>query len=211
MPWYYAGPEAKPVGPVTLEELQALRARGVLAPETYVIEQTGQPVEAISWKRYQDIFSASAVLPNLPPLPPAPPITPPAPPVQPHPLFPSAATVTAPRSVFPPDARPDVYPHSKPTNNWCAWGLGFGLVALFFSLACGVGVFPALLSFVMCIIGLLQLHKHHEQGGQGLAITGLVLSTIALIISLIVIIFADLPILKAHGLTVTEQTTNDSE
>ncbi len=52
MPWYYAGPEAKPVGPVTLEELQALRARGTVAPETYVIEEKGQGMAGLAWKRY---------------------------------------------------------------------------------------------------------------------------------------------------------------
>ena len=45
MPWYYAGPDAKPVGPVTLNELHACRVRGIVTPETYVIEHTGQPGE----------------------------------------------------------------------------------------------------------------------------------------------------------------------
>jgi hypothetical protein len=99
----------------------------------------------------------------------------------------------------------------KPTNGWCAWGFWLGLASCFFSFACGTGLLPALLSFPLCIIGLAQVHKHREQAGQGLAIAGLILSTVALIISLIVIIFADVPMIKAHGLTVTEQTSNDSE
>jgi hypothetical protein len=37
MPWYYVGPDAKPVGPLSLEELQSRRLSGALSPETYVI------------------------------------------------------------------------------------------------------------------------------------------------------------------------------
>src|ERR1035441_2641879 len=96
MPWYYAGPEAKPVGPVTLDELHACRVNGTVKPETYVIEHTGQPSENWAWKRYQDVFPSSPSLPPLPP-PSPPPVVMPAPPVAqpqaipPHPLFPSAA------------------------------------------------------------------------------------------------------------------------
>jgi len=64
------GPEAKPVGPVTLDELHACRVRGIVTPETYVIEHTGQPVETLAWKHYQDVFPSSpACLPPsaLPP------------------------------------------------------------------------------------------------------------------------------------------------
>ena len=216
MPWYYAGPEAKPVGPVSLDELHAARASGVVKPETYVIEQTGQSMENLAWKRYQDVFPATASLPPLPPLPPAPtvtPLAPTAPTTQAHPLFPSATPVSTPHGVFPPGARPDPYYHhaTKPTNGWCAWGFGLGLAGFFFAFACGVGLLPALLAFPICIVGLAQVHKHREQGGQGLAIAGLILSGFALLISLIFIISLAMPILKAHGLTVTEQTSNDSE
>jgi hypothetical protein len=212
MPWYYAGPEAKPVGPVTLDELQALRAARTISAETYVIEQTGQPAEALAWKRYQDVFPA---MPNLPPVPSpdrqpvAPPFPPPA--SQAHPLFPSAAPAPAHPSVFPPGARPDPYYNVRPTNGWCGWGFGLGLTALFFSFACGMGLLPALVSLPLCIIGLAQVHKRREQAGQGLAVAGLILSTVALIISLVFVLYLAMPILKAHGLTVTEQTTNDSE
>jgi hypothetical protein len=218
MPWYYAGPEAKPVGPVTLDELHACRVRGVVTPETYVIEQTGLPDENLAWKRYQDVFPSSH---SLPPLPVPSPVVAPAPPHvsspqvssprvnPPHPLFPSAASAQHP--VFPPGARPDPYYNVKPTNAWCAWGFGLGLAGFFFSFVCGVGVLPALIAFPLCIVGLAQVHKHREQAGQRLAIAGLILSGVALIISLIFILWMAIPILKAHGLTVTEQTSNDSE
>jgi uncharacterized membrane protein len=58
---------------------------------------------------------------------------------------------------------------------------------------------------------LVQVTRNREQSGQGLAIAGLILSSIALLISLIFILSFALPILKAHGLTVTEETTTDSE
>jgi hypothetical protein len=113
--------------------------------------------------------------------------------------------------VFPPGTRPDPYYNVKPTNGWCAWGFGLGLAGFFFSFACGIGVFPALLAFPLCIVGLAQVHKHREQAGQGLAVAGLILSGMALIISVIFIVSMAMPIMKAHGLTVTEQTSNDSE
>jgi len=214
MPWYYAGPEAKPVGPVSVEELHARRISGGVKPETYVIEHTGQATENLAWKRYQDVFPSSPSLPPLPSPPaPPPPVPPQVTPLQanpPHPLFPSAAP--AQHSVFPPGARPDPYYHNvKPTNGWCAWGFGLGLAGFFLSFACGVGVLPALFAVPLCIVGLTQVHKKREQAGQGLAVAGLILSGIALLISLIFIISLALPMLKAHGLTVTEQTSNDSE
>jgi hypothetical protein len=209
MPWYYAGPEAKPVGPVTLEELRALRLHGTIAPETYVIEHTGQPSENWAWKHYQEVFPSSPSLPPIPPQPPPPAMAPAPPATQPHPLFPSAAP--AQHSVFPPGARPDPYYNVKPTNGWCAWGFGLGLFSFFLSFACGIGLLPALLAFPLCIVGMVQVQKHREQAGHGLAVAGLILSSVALLISLVFIISLAIPILKAHGLTVTEQTSNDSE
>jgi len=221
MPWYYAGPEAKPVGPVTLDELHACRVRGLVKSETYVLEQTGQPGENLAWKRYQDVFPSNPSLPPLPPLslPPTLVANPLPPQLQvispqvmaPHPLFPSAAPVPTQNSVFPPTARPDPYYKVKPTNGWCAWGFGLGLAGFFLSFACGIGLLPALLALPLCITGLAQIHKNREQAGRGLAVAGLVLSGVALLISLIFILSLAFPILKAHGLTVTEQTSNDSQ
>jgi len=212
MPWYYAGPEAKPVGPVTLDELHACRVRGIVTPQTYVIEHTGQPGENWAWKHYQDIFPSSPGLPPLPPPSSPSQVAPPPPPaVQPHPLFPSAAPASTQHSVFQPAARPDPYYNVKPTNGWCSWGFGLGLAGFFFSFACGIGLLPALLAFPLCIVGLAQVHKNREQAGQGLAIAGLILSGLALLISLIFILLFANNMIKMHGFTVTEQTTNDSE
>jgi hypothetical protein len=211
MPWYYAGPEAKPVGPVTLDELHACRVNGTVSPETYVIEHTGQPGENLAWKRYKDIFPSSPSPPPVPPVP-APPTMAPAPPAsQPHPLFPSAAPVSGQHPVFPSTTRPDPYYNVKPTNGWCGWGFGLGLAGFCLSFICGIGLFPALLALPLCIVGLAQVHKNRDQSGQGLAVAGLVLSGVALLISLIFILSLAIPVLKAHGLTVTEQTSNDSE
>src|SRR5437588_12555485 len=94
MPWYYAGPEAKPVGPVSLAELHARHLNGMISPETYIIEHTGQPNEPRVWKRYREVFPSIPMdLPAIPPVPIA--LTAPSlqPAVQPHPLFPSAAPV----------------------------------------------------------------------------------------------------------------------
>jgi hypothetical protein len=219
MPWYYAGPEAKPVGPVTLDELHACRVQGTVTPETYVIEHTGQPSENWAWKRYHDVFPSIPLPPLFPPPAPAPPavqsqaIPPQGIPPQanpPHPLFPSAAPAQHP--VFTPAVRPDPYYNVKPTNGWCAWGFGLSLAVLCLTLiTCGFGGILGFAPFLLCIMGLVQVHKNREQAGQGLAIAGLILSAVALLISLIVIISVSIPFLKAHGLTVTEQTSNDSQ
>jgi hypothetical protein len=208
MPWYYAGPEAKPVGPLSLDELHARRLNGTLSPETYVIEHTGQPGESPAWKRYRDVFPAS---PNLPPLPPGSSFPPaqPNPPV-PHPLFPSAGAVPGalPSSASP--ANPHYLPARK-TNTYCAWGFGLGLAAFFLSFACGVGVFPAIPAFFICIMGLMQVHRHREQAGQRRAVVGLLLSGFALLISLIFIVTLSIRFIKEHEQTTTEQTSNSSE
>ena len=198
---------------MSLEELQARRAQGTVKAETFIIEHTGQSMESLAWKRYQDVFPAAPSFPPLPSLTP-PPVPAPAapPPAQPHPLFPSAAPIAGSGPVFPPGARPGPYYKVKPTNSACAWGFGLGLAGFIFSMACGLGLFLALPSLLFCVVGLAQLSKNKEQEGKGLAIAGLVLSSIALVVSLILIISIAIPILKSHSsLTVTEQTSNDSE
>jgi hypothetical protein len=214
MPWYYAGPEAKPVGPLSLDELHARRAQGIIKPETFIIEHTGQPAPDWSWKRYEALFPPQA--PGVPPAPsftppPAPPVGTPPPMVAHHPLFPSAAPVSSHAPVFPTTARPDPYYAIKPTNTWCAWGFGLGLAGFFFSFACGIGLLLAVPSLLLCIAGLTQLRNHPGQGGHALALWGLALSTLALVVSLVIVSYFVVPIIKSHQLTVTEQTSNDSE
>jgi hypothetical protein len=238
MPWFYAGPEAKPVGPISVEELHACRVRGTISAETYVIEQKAQSGAAMAWKRYSEVFPASPSLPPVPtfsppPPPPAPVVNPPVPPApapapaslapqppaamppvaSPHPLFPSAAPIPGQHAVFAPGTRPDPYYNRPvhPTNAWCAWGFWLGLASFFLALACGLGVFVAPISVVLCIVGLAQVHSHREQGGQYQAIWGIILSFIALVIAAIFIFAVDLPFFRAHGLTVPEETSNDSE
>jgi hypothetical protein len=216
MPWYYAGPQAKPVGPVTLDELRAAHASGTVTSETYIIEHTGQAVENLSWKRYKEVFPSSPTLPAIPAstLPPVPaPIVPPiAPPAQAHPLFPSAAPIPSQTPVFAPNARPDpYYSNTRPTNGWCGWGFGLGLAGFLLCFACGTGLIPALIALPLCLVGLAKVRKNPAQAGQGLAISGLVMSILAIIVSLIMLISLAVPMIKAHQLTVTEQSSNDSE
>jgi len=215
MPWYYAGPEAKPVGPVSLEELQARRRSGAILPETYVIEHTGQPAESLTWKCYRDVFPAG---PGTPLIPPAPVATPPLPQPQaaavpPHPLFPSAAPIPGGPlpSPFPAAHRPDPYYAVRKTNPWCAWGFILALTGFCFCFICGIGFLPAFPALFLCIHGMMQVHKHPEQSGRGLAISGLILSSIALLVSLIFFAVFAIPMIKAHEQTTTEQTPNDSQ
>ncbi len=237
MPWYYAGPEAKPLGPVSAEQLQGLAANGAITPETFVIEHTGPGAANLAWRRYREVFPATAALPPIPgaptsgapapfypvtatlPAPAAPtpgsvPAPNPAAPSQAtaHPLFPSAAGA---HPAYPAggalSAYPVAYPPMRPTNSWCAWGFALSLVGFCFAFACGIGLFPALIAVVLCVIGLVQVNKNREQGGMGLAVSGLIFSCVALlIVAALVAMFAP-SILKGHGLTVTEQTSNDSE
>ena len=214
MPWYYAGPEAKPVGPVSTEQLQALRAAGTITPETFVIEHTGAGAGNLAWKRYGELFPATSALPPVPPPPvPAPPPSPipSAAPPAPHPLFPSAAHVPGAHPLYPSAGQHDSYLPIKPTNKCCAWGFGLSLVGFFLAFACGIGLIPALISAVLCVIGLVQVSRNREQGGQGLAIGGLIVSAIGLLVAIGLIAYFAPSVLKAHGLTVTEQTSNDSE
>jgi hypothetical protein len=208
MPWYYAGPAAKPIGPVSVEELHALHLDGSLSSETYIIEHTEQPSENWAWRRYREVFPT-----NLAPVPPpsvfpAAALVPPA--VLPHPLFPSAAPPGTLPPVFSATVRPDPYYKVRPTNGWCAWGFGLGVAGFILSFAC-IGLLPALLSLLLCIVGLAQVHKNREQSGQGLAITGLILAGIAALISLIFISWIAFPMIKAHEQTATEESSNDSE
>jgi hypothetical protein len=219
MPWYYAGPEAKPVGPVSAEQLQGLLASGTITSETFVIEHTGPGAAGLAWKRYRDIFPPVAAM--LPPIPSAtvPPPAPHAPmpgsvpapiPSAPgHPLFPSAGTAQPGHPAYLPPQRAYAYP-IRPTNSWCAWGFALSLVGLCLAIFC-IGVVPALIAAVLCIIGLVQVTKNREQGGMGLAVTGLIFSGIAVLLFAILLCVFGPAIVKGHGLTVTEQTSNDSE
>jgi hypothetical protein len=219
MPWYYAGPEAKPVGPVSLEELHARRVNGVVSPETYIIEHTGQSGDPGTWKRYREIFPPA---PSLPPVPllslPPPlavvPVQPVAPSqaIPPHPLFPSAASASPQQPVFAPATRPDPYYQIKPTNGWCLWGFVLSLIGLFFTVfACGTGVFLALPAFFICCIALVRVHHNQTQSGRGLAIAGLLVSGFTLLIFLGIFTAFAIPAIKGYEHTVTEQSTNDTE
>ena len=86
-----------------------------------------------------------------------------------------------------------------------------GTISFLLAFACGIGFLPALLAVPLCIVGLMQVGKHREQSGQGLAIAGLALSGFAILISLVIFVAFALPMIKAHELTVTEQTSNDSD
>jgi hypothetical protein len=207
MPWYYAGPEAKPVGPISLEELNARRVNGTISPVTYIIEYTGQPTDPRVWKRYQDVFPAS---PSLPPLPPAlPAAVPSAPAIQPHPLFPSAGSAHAGQSGLPPGSPHDLQGTSNP---WCRWGFGLGLASLILLIpTCGLTAFIALPAFFVSIAGLIQVLQNPNQRGRNRAICGLFLSGLTLLLAVIILAVAIPWLIKEREQTTTEQSTNDSE
>jgi hypothetical protein len=172
MPWYYAGSEAKPVGPISLEELHAARSNGAITPETYVLEHSGQPGGAGAWHRYREVFPASLPLPPVP-------MTQPVPAPVPHPLFPSA-TGTAP--VFQHAAPHGHYPIRR-TNALCAWGFGLGVAGFILSITC-TGILLAIPALIMCVLGFTQVQRRPDQSGRGLAVAGFVLAVLGTLISL---------------------------
>jgi len=217
---------------VSLEELQALRLSGAIAPETYIIESGGPEPKA--WKRYREIFPLSPAMPisAYPPVPlPTPPVPQPvAPPVfqptpspQAHPLFPSAGAVVphagqaSPVSGVPsPVAIPSTPTAPKPsgkTNGWCGWGFGLSLTALvLFFMTCGLaGWLAALPGLIVSFVGVVQLSKHREQSGLWMAIGGMFLSAIVLALTLVVLGVAVPYVMKHHDLTATEESPNDSQ
>jgi hypothetical protein len=214
MPWYYVGPDAKPVGPISLEELQSRRASGALSPETYVIEA---PVQGATkdWRHYREVFPHGDTLPSLPAIPPVPTSLPP--PARPHPLFPSAVPASSLQSPGGPvftGVHPSTYnpPHHAPSrvNSWCAWGFGLGLAGLP-SLVCGVGLFLAMAGLAVSIIGLVQVHKDRSQQGRGLAIGGIAASLVTLAIALAIGIAMMYSSLHGGVKMTTEQTSNDTD
>ena len=187
-------------------------------PETYVIEDTGQPDPARTWKRYREVFPANPSLPPIPTassLPPPAPIYPPPPPAIPpprisHPLFPSAAGPGH-HPVFTSQAGPDPYYSAQKTNSWCSWALGLGLASPFLIPFCGLGTLMALVSIFMGVAGLVHVQGHREQSGRFLAIVGILASLLTLVVTVALLVWVALPIIKAHEQTTTEQTSNDSE
>lgn len=233
MPWYYAGPEEKPVGPVSTEELHARRRNGLLGSQTYIIEWNEEVGAVDGWKFYSEIFP---VVPPMAPLPPPPLPTPnPAgphgpPPVpghsaaphafypppspaisQPHPLFPSAGHAPVPvATTFPHAAAPHGHYPPRKTNAWCAWGFGLGITAFILSFGC-IGILVAVPALIICIIGFAKVQSHREQSGRGLAVAGGVLSLLAIVLSLALSAWLLPSILKNHEWSVTEQSSTNSE
>jgi hypothetical protein len=203
MSWYYAGPEATPIGPVSVEELHARRANGTISPETYVIEHTGQPDPTRAWKRYRELFPPAPVLP--------PPFVPPVPQAQPqpHPLFPSATPLASQHPVFTSPAGPDPFYAVRKTNVWCLWGFWLGLASLPLLIFCGFGALVALAAAGACLVGLVA--KRPEQSGRRFALGGLVFAGLSLLIMLAFLAWAIPALIKEREQTTTEQSTNDSE
>jgi len=213
MPWFYAGTDAKPVGPISLEELHARHHAGTVSPDTYVIEYVGQPGDHREWKRYRDLFSTQPALspsPLPPPAPPAPHLPPPFPqPPAAHVSTPPRFSPTTFAHAAPP---PQILPHKR-TNPWCSWGFGIGLASLILLIfTCGLSSLLALPGLVISGIGLYKVQHDTTQSGNRLAISGLLLSLVTIVITAIIFSVALPIILKSHGLiTTTEQSTTDSE
>ena len=153
MPWYYAGPEAKPVGPVSLEEIHArrqkrpdhardLRHRTERPPGRHA-DLAALPRNVSGGFRHASFTPASSatrcLLPRLRPC------------RRSNPLFPlrAARAASGLRSANHPRPRP---PHghypARRTNACCAWGFGLGIASF---ILCGSGLILGLPALVICI------------------------------------------------------------
>jgi GYF domain 2 len=147
MNYYYAGPDEKPVGPYTLNELRELRYQGKLNDDSFVIEEGGT-----QWKRFSEMLA--------PPIPQDAVGTPTPPP--PGAVEPATSTITA------PSTKPITATNHQPLDVgmavlWfiCCYPIGFmqwGQTAkgwLWLLITCftfGVGWVLALVDYWMCFV-----------------------------------------------------------
>ena len=209
MSWYYVGPDAKPVGPISLEDLQSKRASGAIGPETYVIEAPAgsSPKE---WRRFREVFPPPAMLPPVPPAALAEQSTTMG---IPHPVFPTALPHSpSPGGPVFTGMHPSAY-RLPPTrgNPWCSWGFGLSLASLPLMLCAGVGLFVAIAGLVASFVGLIQVGHHKDQHGRGLAVSGLVISVLALLFAGSLIFAYISNTMRSPLQMTTEQTANDSD
>ena len=207
MSWYYVGPDAKPVGPISLEELQGRRSTGVVGPDTYVIEAPAGSAPK-EWRRFRDVFPPPATLPPLPTATP-----PPAPTMGvPHPIFPTVPPATpSPGGPVFTGSHPSTY-HLPPsrTNPWCSWAFGLGLGSFLGLAVCGLGALLSVPALVVSIVALVQ--TGHQRGqGRGLAVTGLILSILSLLFAIGLGVAVAMGSWHSGLQMTTEQTSNDSD
>jgi hypothetical protein len=108
-------------------------------------------------------------------------------------------------------AGPHGYFPVRRTNSWCAWGFGLGIAGFILTFACGLGLLIAAPALLICILGFVQVQRHPDQSGRGLAVAGGILSALALLISIGFLAYAVPVMIKNHSWTVTEQSSSNSE
>jgi predicted exporter len=69
----------------------------------------------------------------------------------------------------------------------------------------------ALASIFMGVGGLVQVQNHRQQSGRALAIVGILVSLLTLVLTVVLLVTVAMPVIKAHDMTTTEQTSNDSQ
>jgi uncharacterized protein DUF4190/uncharacterized protein DUF4339 len=78
--------------------------------------------------------------------------------------------------------------HTPRTNAMARTGLILGIVAVTFGLCCCYGIPFNILGIVFSLIGLAQIRKNPElETGKGLAIAGLILSTLSIVLVAILV------------------------
>ena len=88
---------------------------------------------------------------------------------------------------IPPPIRPPASGTVRKTNSYAMAGMVFGILAV---LCCCKFLFGAL-GIIFSLVGLMQINRHPEfYEGRGLAIAGLVLSTLSLLLAVVLILIA---------------------
>ncbi len=76
--------------------------------------------------------------------------------------------------------------HLRKTNNYAMWGMILGIVSL---VCCCKFIFGAL-GLIFSLIGLSQINEHPDlYEGRGLAIAGIVLSSVGLLLGILLLMF----------------------
>jgi hypothetical protein len=89
----------------------------------------------------------------------------------------------------PPQITPVTGSHVRRTNALALWGMILGILALVFCICCCLNIPLGALGLVFSLCGLFQINERPEYyEGRGLAIAGIVLSSLALLISILMLL-----------------------
>jgi Domain of unknown function (DUF4190)/GYF domain 2 len=161
------GVDQKEYGPVSAEELRRWIAEGRANAQTLV-----QAEGTADWKPLTNLPEGAT---NWKPL-------------ASFPEFTSALNAALPSPPPPLSTAVPGYYAAQRTNSMAVTGFIFGILSLFCGICCCVPIFP-ILGLIFSGIGLNQVNNNPLQRGRGFAITGIVLSLIAIFLFMLFMAF----------------------